>query len=153
VVYLARQVKAKRLVALKMIKAGSGAEKRYLERFRIEAEAVARLQHPNIVQIYEVGDHQGQPFFSLEYLEGGSLDAKLAGNPQPPREAALLTEILGRALHAAHQAGVIHRDLKPSNILLTKEGTPKVADFGLAKQLDADQALSQTGDIMGTPLY
>ena len=101
-----------------------------------EAEAIARLQHPNIVQVHEVGEHEGKPFFSLEFCAGGSLDRKLDGTPLPPREAAALVETLARAMQAAHEQRVIHRDLKPANVLLTEDGTPKITDFGLAKKLD-----------------
>src|SRR5262249_52514991 len=118
VVYLARQVKAKRLVALKMILHPERAGDQFA-RFRTEFEAVALLQQPNIVQLFEVGEHQGRPFFSMEFCAGGSLDRKWNGTPQPPREAALLDETLSRAMHAVHQAQVLHRDLKPANVLLT----------------------------------
>jgi serine/threonine-protein kinase len=114
VVFKARQVKADRLVALKMLLAGSHAGPAALARFRTEAEAIARLQHPNIVAVYEVGEHGGQPFFSLEFCPGGSLDRKLGGTPLPPQQAARLVETLARAMQAAHQARVIHRDLKPA---------------------------------------
>src|SRR5205823_14214222 len=122
VVYKARHVKLNRLVALKMILAGEHAGAQEQARFRTEAEAVARLQHPNIVQIYEVGEQDGRPFFSLELVEGGSLDRRLAGKPQPPPEAARLVEILARAVQAAHERGIVHRDLKPGNILLSTKG-------------------------------
>ncbi len=122
VVYKARQRSLNRVVALKMISAGSHARPEDLARFRDEAEAVARLQHPNIVQVYETGTHDGLPFFSLEYVAGGSLDKKLAGRPQPPRAAAEFVRTLARAVHAAHQAGIVHRDLKPANILLVSGG-------------------------------
>ena len=125
VVYKARDLKLKRIVALKVILAGAHAGARELARFNAEAEAIARLQHPNIVQIYEVGAHDGKPFISLEFCTGGSLDAKLDGTPLPPKQAAQLMEMLARAMHAAHQAQVIHRDLKPANILL------QIADGGL----------------------
>src|SRR5262249_13633914 len=144
--------KADRLVALKMILAGSHASEEERQRFRTEVEAVARLSHPNIVQIFEVGEHQGNPFFSLEFCPGGRLDRKLAGTPLDPREAARQVEILARAVEAAHQAKVIHRDLKPANVLLAEDGTPKVTDFGLAKKLD-DVGQTQSGAIMGTPSY
>src|SRR5262249_3791665 len=111
-VYKARQTELKRLVALKMILAGEHADPQELARFRHEAEAVARLEHPNIVQIYEVGEHQGRPFFSLEFVEGGNLAQKLAGTPLLPRQAAQLVEILALAIHYAHQRGIVHRDLK-----------------------------------------
>jgi eukaryotic-like serine/threonine-protein kinase len=136
VVYQARQTKLGRVVALKMILAGAHAGEAELARFRTEAEAIARLQHPNIVQIHEVGEHGGLPYFSLEYCPGGSLEKKLAGTPLPPREAAALVEALARAMQAAHKKGVIHRDLKPANVLFAEDGTPKVTDFGLAKKLD-----------------
>jgi hypothetical protein len=153
VVYKARQVKANRPVALKVILAGGHAGESELARFRTEGEALARLTHPNIVQVFEVGEHQGRPFFSLELCPGGSLDRKLAGTPLPPREAARLVEVLARAMHAAHQANVIHRDLKPANVLLSADGTPKITDFGLAKKLDDGANPTVTGAVMGTPSY
>jgi WD40 repeat protein/tRNA A-37 threonylcarbamoyl transferase component Bud32 len=153
VVYKARQVKANRLVALKMILAQAHASVAEKVRFQIEAEAVARLQHPHIVPLYEVGEHDGLPFFTLEFCEGGSLDRKLEGQPLAAREAAALLEQLARAMHYAHSRGVVHRDLKPANVLLTADGTPKITDFGLAKQLDAAGPVSQSGAIVGTPEY
>src|SRR5262245_1908761 len=153
VVYKARQLTLKRLVALKMILAGSHAGPAQLARFRAEAEAVARLQHPNIVQIYEVGEQEGRPFFSLELVDGANLDRKLGGTPQPPRPSAELIEVLARAMHTAHQRGIVHRDLKPANVLLATDGTPKITDFGLAKQLDTESGQTSTGAIMGTPSY
>jgi tetratricopeptide (TPR) repeat protein len=176
VVYKARQVKLDRLVALKMILSAGHAGESELLRFRREAEAIARLRHPNIVQVYEVGEHEGLPFFSLEFCDGGSLDKKLAGNPLPPQEAAQLVETLARAMQAAHQANVIHRDLKPANVLLVSDESvsgewsdpatrrptthhspltthqPKITDFGLARKLD-EAGQTQTGAIMGTPSY
>src|SRR5262249_37157679 len=124
-----------------------------LERFRAEAEALARLQHPHIVQIYEVGEHQGCPFFSLEFVDGGSLDGKLKAAPLTPPEAARLVETLARALHAAHERGVVHRDLHPANVLVTGDGTPKVTDFGLAKRLDDQRGQTHSGAVLGTPSY
>jgi WD40 repeat protein len=152
VVYKARQVNADRLVALKMILAGGHAGPDELARFRTEVEAIARLQHPHVVQVFEVGQHNGLPYFSLEFCAGGSLDKKLAGTPLPPQEAATLVAKLAQGVQAAHEAQVIHRDLKPANVLLAADGTPKVTDFGLAKKLDA-QGATITGVIMGTPSY
>jgi serine/threonine-protein kinase len=153
VVYKARHVRLKRLVALKMVLAGEHAGREERVRFGQEAEAVARLQHPGIVQIYEVGEHAGRPYFSLELVEGGSLARKLSGTPLPAREAAGLAEALAQAVHAAHRRGVVHRDLKPANVLLTPDGAPKIGDFGLAKQLDQDSGQTKSGAILGTPSY
>jgi WD40 repeat protein/serine/threonine protein kinase len=207
VVYQALDRRLKRRVALKMVLAGSHAGGEAMTRFRQEAEAIARLQHPNIVQIYEIGEHDGLPFFSLEFVDGGSLDRRLAGTPQQPHEAARLVAVLARAMDVAHQQGIVHRDLKPANVLLTggAEGAasghhptvpapssaarstvaatagaalrgntasappsrtppasssrplstlvPKIADFGLAKQLDDAEGRTASGAIMGTPSY
>jgi hypothetical protein len=158
VVYKARQLRPRRLVALKMILAAEYAGSDHVARFRAEAEAVARLQHPNIVQIHEVGDHQGHAFLTLEYLEGGTLATKLAGRQMSWKEAAQLVETLARAVDHAHQKGIVHRDLKPSNVLFTAEGELKVVDFGLAKQVGEGSlapaaAKTRTGAILGTPGY
>jgi tetratricopeptide (TPR) repeat protein len=154
VVYKARQLELNRLVALKMVLAGAHASPQKLARFHTEAEAVARLQHPNIVQIHEVRKHAGLPYFSLEFVAGGSLEKKLAGKPLPAREAAPLVETLARAMQYAHEHGIIHRDLKPANVLLTADGTPKITDFGLAKKLDdGESSQTRTGTVMGTPSY
>jgi WD40 repeat protein/tRNA A-37 threonylcarbamoyl transferase component Bud32 len=152
VVYKARQVKLGRIVALKMILAGGHASVAQTERFRAEAEAIARLEHPNIVAIHEVGEHHGLPYFSLEFCAGGNLTAKLSGTPFPPRDAAALIEQLARAMDAAHAKGIVHRDLKPGNVLLAVDGTPKITDFGLAKKID-EEGLTATGAVLGTPSY
>jgi hypothetical protein len=153
VVYKAHHLKLNRIVALKMVLAGSHAGPAEVLRFLREAEAAARLQHPHIVQIHEIGQHAGLPYFTLEYAGGGSLAKKLAHQPQPPVEAARLTKQLAEAMQHAHQQGVVHRDLKPANVLLTDDGAPKVTDFGLAKTLKGGDGLTQTGAILGTPSY
>lgn len=153
VVYKAQQLGLNRTVALKTVLAGSHASSAHIRRFRLEAEAVARLQHPNIVQIHEIGAHNGLPYFCLEYVEGGSLAQKLRGEPQPAHESARMVGTLGQALHAAHQEGIVHRDLKPANVLLTADGTPKVTDFGLAKILDDETGNTASSTVLGTPSY
>jgi WD40 repeat protein len=154
VVYKAWQISLKRMVALKMILAGSHAGEQDLARFRLEAEAVARLQHPNIVQIYEIGESGNLPYFSLEFVNGGSLARELAGTPMKSRKAAELVETLARAMQHAHRRDLVHRDLKPGNVLLTRAGVPKITDFGLAKQLEPEgEHLTRSGAVMGTPSY
>jgi eukaryotic-like serine/threonine-protein kinase len=153
IVYKARHLALNRPVALKMIRTGQNAEPGELIRFKSEAQAAARLQHPNIVQVFEVGEHAGLPFFALELVDGGTLAAKLAQRLPSPTEVAGLVETLAQAMHFAHCRNVIHRDLKPANVLLTADGVPKVTDFGLARQLDADSSQTRTGVIMGTPSY
>ena len=153
VVYRARQVRLNRAVALKMILAGQHAGAEAAARFLAEAEAVAKLQHPNIVQIFHVGEHAGFP-----YLRDGVRRRREPGlaarrHPAAPREAARLVETLAGAMAEAHRQGVVHRDLKPGNILLTPEGVPKVADFGLAKLLDVESGLTRTEAILGSPSY
>jgi serine/threonine-protein kinase len=122
-------------------------------RFSIEAHAVARLHHPNIVQIFDVGEVKERPFFTMEYVEGGSLSETLQRGPLPIMESARLVASLAEAIAHVHSSGVIHRDLKPSNILLTPTGVPKITDFGLAKNVEGDSQLTQSGAIMGTPAY
>lgn len=153
IVYQARQRGLDRLVAVKIMLGGQHASTDDRVRFQREALAVARLKHPHIVEIHDVGEQDGQPYCILEYLPGGSLATKLARLPQPPGEAAALTEILARAVHWAHEQGIVHRDLKPANVLLTAEGHPKITDFGLARRMDDDAGLTQTGSVMGTPSY
>jgi eukaryotic-like serine/threonine-protein kinase len=153
VVYQARQASLNRLVALKVILAGLHAGTEQRARFRIEAEAVARLQHSNIVQIHEVGEHDGQAYLALEFVDGSSLARRLAGSPLPPTAAARLVETLARAMYHAHQRGIVHRDLKPANVLLTADGIPKITDFGLAKRLEGEGVTGSSGAILGTPSY
>jgi WD40 repeat protein/tRNA A-37 threonylcarbamoyl transferase component Bud32 len=155
VIYRARQLSLQRLVAVKMIRADRLASPADVLRFRSEAEVVASLDHPNIVPIYEVGEHQGQPFFSMKLIEGGSLAQRPPQLARDPSAAARVLVAVARAVHQAHQHGVLHRDLKPANILLDAQGQPHVTDFGLAKRLAprAEASLTQQGMIVGTPSY
>ena len=153
IVYKAVQRQLKRTVALKMIRGDLSVEPDQLVRFRLEAEAIARLRHPNVVQIYEVGQVGGLPYFSLEMLEGGTLAERLTGAPMTARPAALLTATLARAVDAVHQVGFIHRDLKPANVLFELDGTPKISDFGLARRLEVADGQTVSGQVMGTPSY
>jgi tetratricopeptide (TPR) repeat protein len=153
VVYLARQTALNRPVAIKMILGGTDAGSAAVARFAAEAEAIAQVRHPNIVQVYATGTHRGQPFFSLEFCPGGGLDRKLAGTPLPPAEAAATVAAVAAGVAAAHAAGIIHRDLKPQNVLLAADGTPKVTDFGLAKRVGSASDLTATGAVVGTPSY
>jgi eukaryotic-like serine/threonine-protein kinase len=162
VVYKAWQRSPSRLVALKALRGGALASADGMRRFRAEIETVAALEHPNIVPLYDVGEHAGQPFFTMKLLEGGDLARRVATGTQspgggapdrPPAEAARVMVEVARAVHYAHQRGVLHRDLKPSNVLLDAGGRPHVADFGLAKWLTADASLTETGALVGTPGY
>ena len=152
VVYKAVQVRAARVVALKMILSDADPGPAQMARFQTEVEASARLHHPNIVQIFEVGEYLGRPFFSLEYCARGSLDRQLLAEPLPPGKAAALVERLALAISLAHDKGVVHRDLKPANVLIAEDGSPKVSDFGLAKILD-DPSQTASGAVLGTPCY
>ncbi len=153
VVYKARQKALNRLVALKMILAGGHASGEHLTRFETEARAVASLKHPNIVQIYDLGESDGLPFLSLELVDGPPLNVEINGIPQPPMRAVSLIECLAGGVDAAHSKGIIHRDLKPANILLSGDGTPKITDFGLAKELESTSSQTRSGSQIGTPSY
>jgi serine/threonine-protein kinase len=153
VVYRARQLALDREVAIKMILRGQMASEADKQRFRAEAEAAARLDHPNIVPVYEVGELEDRPFFSMKHIAGRTLTELLAERPLPAREAARILATVSRAIHFAHQKGVLHRDLKPSNILIDDDGTPHITDFGLAKKTTDAASLTKTGMIIGTPSY
>jgi len=153
VVFEARQMSLNRKVALKMILAGQLANETDVKRFYTEAEAAANLDHPGIVPIFEVGQHEGQHYFSMGFVEGQSLSHRLTDGPLPCRQAAALMVTVAEAIDYAHQHGVIHRDLKPGNILLDQKGNPRVTDFGLAKRIQGDSGLTGSGQIMGTPSY
>ncbi|HET6327787.1 MAG TPA: serine/threonine-protein kinase [Planctomycetaceae bacterium] len=153
VVYKARHLKLNRDVALKMLLLGAYARPHERERFMREAEAVAGLKHPNIVQVHDVGEFEGRPYFTMELIDGGSFSQQLAGAPQLPMHSAQLVATLASAVGYAHERGIVHRDLKPANILLTSDGTPKIADFGLARRLDSGRDLTMTGAMLGTPSY
>lgn len=153
VVWKARQLSLDRPVAVKMILAGQLASEAEVRRFHVEAEAAANLQHPNIVAIHEIGEHECQHFFSMDLIEGKSLAARLGEGPLAVGEAARLARIMAEAIHYAHQHGVLHRDLKPANVLLDAAGQPHLTDFGLAKRADRDQGLTGSGAVFGTPSY
>ena len=153
VIYKARQQKLNRVVAVKMIRAGKLASPSDIQRFQSEAEAIGRLEHPQIVPIYEVDQVEGIHFFSMAFIDGEDLAQKLRQGPLPQRQAAQLVGEIALAIHYAHQQGIIHRDLKPANILLTRDGQIRVTDFGLAKLQDAEHGQTVTGDVVGTPGY
>jgi serine/threonine-protein kinase len=153
VVYRAQQLSLNREVAVKMILRGQLASKADRERFEAEAQAAAKLDHPGIVPVYEVGELEGRPYFSMKNVRGTTLAQLLAEGPLPPREAARMLARVARAIHFAHMRGVLHRDLKPSNILLDEQGEPHVTDFGLAKQITDAASMTKTGAVLGTPAY
>ena len=153
VVYRARQRSLGRIVAVKMLLRRELASAADLARFQSEAEAAARLDHPGIVSVFEVGELERHPFYSMQYVEGTTLARRLAAGPIPARETATLMAQVAEAVHVAHSRGVLHRDLKPSNILIDLDGFPRVSDFGLAKRLEADASVTHTGAILGTPCY
>lgn len=153
VVYKARHLKLNRTVAVKMLLGGAHTDRAGLKRLLREAEAVAALRHPNIVQVYEVGEHEGLPYFTMELVEGGSLREKLQANVLDARESASLVSTLAEAMEVAHASGIVHRDLKPANVLLTSEGVPKIADFGLARRIEGESSLTVTDARLGTPSY
>ena len=159
-VFKAQHMRLNRPVALKMLLVGAGATAAERERFLREAEAVAGLQHPNIVQVYDAGEQEGRLYFTMEFLEGGSLARRLAGRSLPPCDAARLVRTLAEAMHLAHSRNLVHRDLKPANVLLTGDPDtpiglcqPKVTDFGLVRQLDSDSGQTRFGLVIGTPSY
>lgn len=158
VVFKARQEKLRRTVALKMILSGRFANDIQIERFYREARAAAALKHPNIISVYEIGNHLGHHYFSMDFIDGESLSQRLRDGSMPPRRAARLVEVLARATHYAHQQGVLHRDLKPGNVLMDSQGVPHISDFGLAKPIidsegDTVDEITHSGQILGTPSY
>ena len=154
VVYRAKQNSLGRTVAVKMVREAHLATPADAARFRDEAEAAARLKHPNIVTVHEVGNNDGQAYFCMEFVEGPSLSQYVAKHgPLPPRDAARIVAAVARAVHHAHTEGILHRDLKPANVLLANAVLPKVTDFGLAKRIDRAESLTKTGAVIGTPSY
>jgi WD40 repeat protein/serine/threonine protein kinase len=153
VVWKARQRSLNRIVALKFILAGSFASREFIERFRAEATAAARLKHPNIVAVHEVGEHEGHHYFSMDFIEGRSLAQLVRAEPPSPRQAAHHLRLIAEAIHHAHQRGIVHRDLKPSNILVDAAGEPHITDFGLARELNSEDYLTLTGHAFGSPSF
>src|SRR5262245_28985945 len=153
VVWKARQVSLNRVVAVKLLLAGKFSSEEFVKRFQAEAEAAANLQHPNIVAIHEVGEHEGQHYFSMDFVEGQSLAERARDGPLPPERAARYVKTIAEALQYAHQRAILHRDLKPSNILIDSEDRPRITDFGLAKRLNQDSDMTLSGQLLGTPHY
>src|SRR5256714_3139080 len=153
VVYRARQKILNRTVALKVISVGQGTSEAHVKRFRREAEAAARLEHPCIVPIYEVGERDGSCYFSMKFVEGGQLDDVIRHEPMPPRRAAELIAKVARTVHYAHEHGILHRDIKPGNILLDQKGEPHLTDFGLARLVESESTVTRTLEVLGTPSY
>src|SRR6266487_2977508 len=153
VVFRARQKSLNRIVALKVIGLGHWATEAHLKRFRLEAEAAARLEHPGIVPIHEVGERDGSCYFSMKFVEGGQLDEVVKQTPMSIRQAAELIANVARTVHYAHEHGILHRDIKPGNILLDAKGEPHLTDFGLARLVETESSITQTLDVIGTPSY
>src|SRR5437867_2462962 len=153
VVFRARQKSLNRTVALKVISLGQWASKAHLRRFRLEAEAAARLEHPGIVPIHEVGERDGQCYFSMKFVEGGQLDQVARRQPMPPRHATELIAKVARIVHYAHEHHILHRDIKPGNILLDPKGEPHLTDFGLARLVETESTVTRTNEVLGTPSY
>ena len=153
VVFRARQKSLNRIVALKVIGLGQWATKAHLKRFRLEAEAAASLDHPCIVPIYEVGERDGQCYFSMKFVEGGQLDEVVKDTPMSIRQAVELIAKVARTVHYAHEHGILHRDIKPGNILLDAKGEPHLTDFGLARLVESESTVTRTLEVLGTPSY
>ena len=153
VVFRARQKSLNRIVALKVISLGQWASRAHLKRFRLEAEAAARLEHPGIVPIHEVGERDGSCYFSMKFVEGGQLDEVVRRAPMSIRQAAELIAKVARTVHYAHEHGILHRDIKPGNILLDQKGEPHLTDFGLARLVETESTMTRTLDVLGTPSY
>src|SRR5206468_4811829 len=153
VVFRARQKSLNRIVALKVIGLGQWATQAHLKRFRLEAEAAARLDHPCIVSIYEVGERDGQCYFSMKFVEGGQLDEVVRRSPMPIRQAVELIAKVARTVYYAHEHGILHRDIKPGNILLDANGEPHLTDFGLARLVEFESTVTRTLEVLGTPSY
>src|ERR1043166_5669186 len=153
VVFRARQKSLNRIVALKVISLGQWASKAHLRRFRLEAEAAARLEHPGIVPIHEVGERDGSCYFSMKFVEGGQLDEVVRRRSMSIRQAAELIAKVARTVHYAHEHGILHRDIKPGNILLDAKGEPHLTDFGLARLVETESTVTRTKEVLGTPSY